>query len=147
MRMLATALVFALAACSPPSGSAPSTTTTEPTATAAFGVTAAQLGGQWSFGRDCGLSDLVFTDSDVSYYDYADPSNVISYVGAYAITGDHVAMTLHRLDAQGAPTGNALSYTLDIAAPVTTNLAGHFGPARGAMHDINAKQCAYEDRE
>ncbi|MFT3726417.1 MAG: hypothetical protein QM759_01130 [Terricaulis sp.] len=153
-RLFAVAVMCAVAACTQPSAppaAAPETTTVaESAATPAastVSVDAKALGGEWSFGRDCGLSDLVFTNTSVSYYDYADQSNVVSYSGTWAIEGgNHVALTLHRLDAHGAPTGEALSYNLDVTAPITTDLTGTFGQP-GAMRDINAKRCANEDRE
>jgi hypothetical protein len=58
-----------------------------------------------------------------------------------------VVLSLHRLDAQGAPSGAALMYNLDLSAPVAADLAGGFGPAGGRMQNINAKRCANEERE
>lgn len=151
-QILIAAFVVALAACSPPA--APSDTSTDTVAdssaaeTAAFTVEAAQLGGQWSFDRSCGLYELVFTDTGVDYYDYSDPAHVISYNGTWAIAGNsHVELAVRRLDAQGAPTGDTLTYNLDVTAPITTDLAANFGPAGGPVRAINAKQCAFEDRE
>jgi len=116
-------------------------------------VTAAELGGQWSFDRTCGQYELVFTNASVSYYDYADPGHVISYDGPYTVAGDHVVITVRRLDDHGAPSGDPVTYNLNITAPIAAapaeaDLVGSFGPAGGAMHDINAKRCdSAEDRE
>jgi len=148
-RLLVAALVCAVAACAPPAPPRATTTatTTSTPASAAFTINPDALGGMWSFGRDCGLSDLVFTKTSVSYYDYADQSHVVSYDGAWAIAPNNtVVLTLHRLDAHGAPTGAALTYNLNVTAPIGAYLTGTFGPA-GSLRDINAKQCANEDRE
>lgn len=157
MRQLIAAamLVCAVAACTPPAA-APSDTQTTATATvattstpapAAFTLDANALGGQWSFARDCGLFDLVFTKTGVSYYDYSNHENVVSYDGTWTIAPNNsVVLTLHRLDAQGAPTGDALTYNLNVTAPISPDLTGTFGPP-GSLRDINAKQCANEDRE
>src|SRR5689334_24730079 len=103
MRLLAAALISALAACSPPSAPA------EPPQGAAAGSSGAgrveaptftlaseTVVGQWSFDRSCGLYDLVFSADDAAnYYDYTDESHVVSYAGHWTTT-DHnrVVMTL-----------------------------------------------------
>ena len=157
MRLLAAVLVLALAGCSPPSNSASDPPPTRPAEAnaarvtratgAAPAITPSQLGGQWSFDRNCGLYDLVFTNDDATYYDYSDPSHAIGYDGPYTIAGNRVVLTMRRLDGRGAPSGDPVTYNLDVSAPVTSDLVGHFGPAGGAAHDIDAKKCANEDRE
>lgn len=148
MRILFGALVLALAACG--QSATPTETTTQPAAEVpatpapTFVVDPVAFGGMWSFTRNCGGADLVITNRDATYYDYTDPSNAIAYVGPYAITGNHVVLTLHRLDAHGAPSGDPLVYNLDVSAPVTSDLHAQFGLAGGEMHEINAKQCAGE---
>jgi len=149
MRIVICALVVALAACG--QAAAPAETTTQPAAATpaaaappVFTVDPVAFGGMWSFSRNCGGADLVVTNRDATYYDYTDPSNAIAYVGPYAITGNHVVLTLHRLDAHGAPSGDPLVYNLDVSEPVTSDLHAQFGPAGGAMREINAKQCAGE---
>ncbi len=143
MRTLIAASVLMLAACGQTGAPAATETTETPAAAtpAAFTVDPASLGGMWSFGDGCGRSDLVVTNRDATYYDYTDPTNVISYAGPYAITDNHVVMTMHRLDAHGAPTGDPIAYTLDVSAPITEDLHAQFGTP-GAMREINAKQCA-----
>jgi len=105
-------------------------------------VKAAALVGQWSFDRSCGLYDLVFTATNVSFFDYANPSNVISYDGVWEIGADNrVTLTLRRLDGRGAPNGEALLYYLDVTGPAP-DLVGNFGQAGAAARAINAKRCA-----
>jgi hypothetical protein len=149
MRLIVATFALALAACTPPSTNADapadSATAADSAVTpTAVSVDAALLGGMWSFERSCGKSDLVFTNTGATFYDYTDPNNVIAYNGTFAIAGgNHVELLLHRLD-NGSPTGPALTYNLDVTAPVTADLVGTFGPAGGAAQTINAKQCASE---
>jgi len=157
MRIIVAAFALALVACSPPSGSASGsasstsatdTSASSPGAALAVAVTAAQLGGQWSFDRTCGMYELVFTNDNVSLYDYSDPSHAISYVGPYTIAGNRVVLTVQRLDANGTPGGQPITYNLDVTAPVMADLVGQFGAAGGEMRAINAKRCDNaEDRE
>ena len=155
MRFVVAFVLFAVASCSPAaSGSSGSAFTVATTAASpstavalAVAVRADQLSGQWSFDRSCGLYDLVFTNDSVSYYDYSDQSHVVSYAGPYTIVGNHVVITVRRLDAQGAPSGDPVTYNLDITAPLAADLVGRFGLAGSAMREINAKQCPSEDRE
>lgn len=152
MRLIVAALALALAACTPPSTTveAPADSAaaaTDSAAAPAFITDAAQIGGMWSFDRSCGRSDLVFTNTGADYYDYTDPNHVIQYNGTFAIAGgNHVELLLHRLD-DGSPTGPAVTYNLDLTAPVTADLAGTFGAAGGPTQTINAKQCASEVHE
>ncbi len=153
MRLIVAALALALAACTPPSTTAEApadsaAAATDSAAAPAFITDAAQIGGMWSFARVCGGADLIFTLTDATYYDYTDPNAAITYNGTFAIAGgNHVELLLHRLDANGSPTGPALTYNLDLTAPVTADLVGTFGPAGGPTQTINAKQCASEVRE
>jgi hypothetical protein len=160
-RIAAPIVVFAVAACSPagappaPAQSATAASTPAAVSTgsdraqsAGFTLQPAALAGQWSFDRGCGLYDLVFNNDSVSYFDYADPSHVVSYAGVWtAGANNRVQLSLHRLDAAGAPSGAALIYNLDVTAPVAADLTGGFGPAGGAVRNISAKKCASEDRE
>jgi hypothetical protein len=152
MRLIAAGFILIAAACSPGGATTATSTvmsaaTVEATAVPALVVTAVQLGGQWSFDRSCGLYDLIFTNTSVEYYDYTDPSHVVSYIGSYAVTGSSVALTLRRLNGHGEPSGDPVSYTLEVTAPPSIDLAGRFGRTSGDVHYINAKQCANEDRE
>ncbi len=156
MRMAAAAFLLALAACSPPSapaapahGAASGSVGAGPVATTAFRLEADALLGRWSFDRSCGLYDLVFeANGSVSYFDYADASHVVSYAGRWTI-GDHnrVVLSLHRLGGDGAPTGDAITYNLDVSEPVADDLIGQFGAQGGDMRAITAKRCPEEDRE
>ena len=161
MRMAIAACVFALVACSPPS-SHPGAMAEPPDqdATAgssgaarveapAFALETEAIVGRWSFDRSCGLYDLVFNaDASANYYDYTDEQHVVSYAGRWT-SGDHnrVVISLHRLGETGAPTGDALTYTLDVSDPVTDDLIGQFGRAGGDMRAIIAKRCPEEDRQ
>lgn len=146
MRFTFVAACLALAACTPPA--AETTTATTAREAPAIQVTPTALGGQWSFDRACTQFNLVFTNTSVSYSDFADPAHVVSYDGPWSITdGDSVVLSLRRLDAQGAPTGETLTYNLELTQASTTDLVGTFGPAGGPMQPINAKQCAFENHE
>lgn len=155
MRIIVAAFALALAACSPPSTStsdqastSAETSASSAAAAPAVAVTAQELGGQWSFDRTCGMYELVFTNDNASYYDYADPSHAISYVGPYTIAGNRVVLTVQRLDDHGTPGGQPITYNLDVTAPVAADLVGQFGAAGGEAHAINAKRCdSAEDRE
>lgn len=157
MRLLAAALMFALAACSPPSapvepppqGAAAVSSGAGRVEAPAFTLASEAVAGQWSFDRSCGLHDLVFSaDATANYYDYTDQSNVVSYAGRWA-AADHnrVVMTLRRLGADGAPSGDDLTYNFDVSDPVTDDLIGRFGQSGGDIRNITAKRCPEEDRE
>jgi hypothetical protein len=155
MRLLAAAMMFALAACSPPSApAAPSQGATPGSSGAgrveapAFTLASEAIVGQWSFDRSCGLYDLVFSaDGAANYYDYADESHVVSYAGRWAADDNRVVLTLRRLGADGAPPGGALTYNFDVSDPVIDDLIGRFGQAESDMRNITAKRCPEEDRE
>ena len=157
MRLLAAALMFALAACSPPS--APAEPPPQDAAAGSngagrveapmFTLASETIVGEWSFDRSCGLYDLVFSaDGAANYYDYTDESHVVSYAGRWLAT-DHnrVVMTLRRVGADGAPSGAALTYDFDVSDPVTDDLIGRFGQAESEMRNITAKRCPQEDRD
>jgi hypothetical protein len=157
MRLLAAALISALAACSPPSapaepppqGAAAGSSGAGRVEAPTFTLASEAVVGQWSFDRSCGLYDLVFSAGGVAnYYDYADESHVVSYAGRWA-AADHnrVVMTLRRLGGDGAPSGEALTYIFDVSDPVTDDLVGRFGQAESDMRNITAKRCPEEDRE
>lgn len=160
MRMLAPALVFALAACSPPSGGANTATTTASAPPAAnatpsvarqtFTLQTEAVVGYWSFDRTCGLYDLVFhADANVDYFDYSDPSHVVSYGGQWSeeLENNRVTLSLQRLDAEGHLTGAPIAYVLDIITPPGDDLNGRFGRADGTYGvDVHAKHCPQEDR-
>jgi hypothetical protein len=161
MRMAIAACVFALVACSPPSSppqnrAEPTTETTTSGSSGAERVAAPALAlggeavvGRWSFDRSCGLYDLVFnTDATVNYYDYADEQHVVSYAGRWArAVHNRIVMSLHRLAETGAPTGEALTYALNVSDPVSDDLIGQFGPVGRGMRAITAKRCPQEDRQ
>jgi hypothetical protein len=158
MRCEIVAFAVALAACgqsTPPPP--PSTAPADDAAAGASGVgnapqadftlDPATLGGQWSFDRSCGLYDLVFSNGEVSYYDYSDASAAISYAGTWTIDGHRVALALHRLDPQGAPTGPALDYALDVKDAIANDLIADFGREGQTFEPVNARRCELEDRE
>jgi hypothetical protein len=156
MRLLAAALMFALAACSPPSapaeppqGAAAGSSGAGRVEASAFTLASDAIVGQWSFDRSCGFYDVVFNaNATANYYDYTDQSHVVSYTGRWA-AADHnrVVMTLRRLGADGAPSGDDLTYNFDVSDPVTDDLIGRFGQSGGDIHNITAKRCPEEDRE
>lgn len=116
-------------------------------ATIAVPVDPTALGGQWAFDRSCGLYDLVFTNGDVSYYDYSDAAMAVSYAGAWAIDAQRVSLALRRLDSEANPRGETLNYVLEVKAPITNDLAAEFGREGETPHAINARRCELEDRE
>jgi hypothetical protein len=155
MRMFA-AVLFLLAACSPPSapaqpapqGATAGSTGAGRVESTVFTLEPQAIVGRWSFDRSCGLYDLVFNaDNSVDYYDYADESHVVSYGGRWSADHNRIALTLHRLNDSGAPSGDALAYAFDVSEPVTGDLIGAFGPDGGDMRNITAKRCPEEDRD
>ena len=107
------------------------------------------LVGLWSFSRDCGLYDLVFEPEAATYYDYSDASAVVTHKGTWAAAdSNRVVLTTHRLGPDGAPTGDAETYNIDVSDPVTDDLIGHFARADGSEpRDLTAKRCPDEDRD
>ena len=156
MRLVVAAFVLALGACSPPSApTAPSSAVLAAaggearTAAPSFVVARESVVGQWSFDRTCGLYDLVFgADGNVDYFDYADHSHVLSYVGRWAMA-DHnrIAMTVRLRGPDAAPTGDERTYAFDVAGPIADDLNGRFGEAGGPSNAITAKRCPEEDRD
>jgi hypothetical protein len=115
-----------------------------------FTLEAEALVGLWSFERDCGLYDLVFAaDDGASYYDYRADGAVVSYRGAWATADNNrVVLTLRRLGPDGAPTGDAQIYNVDVAAPVTDDLIGRMTLADGSdAREFTARRCPEEDRD
>ncbi|MBS0385923.1 MAG: hypothetical protein JSS00_11300 [Proteobacteria bacterium] len=155
MRIAAIALVLALCGCGPspaPAEPAPHGVGRAGAGGAeapVFAVESAALVGRWSFDRSCGLYDLVFNaDNTAGYYDYSDEAHVVSYAGRWsAAEHNRIVLTLRRLNDSGAPSGEALTYKLDVAAPVANDLIGRFGPSVGDTRAITAKRCPEEDRE
>lgn len=154
MRFVTAVFVFALVACSPPNGAPPDP---RPPA-ASSGVSSIEastmaidpqvLLGQWSFDRSCGVYDLVFNaDNEALYFDYSDPSAVVSYAGQWSVAGNRIVLTVNKSGEEGSQLGPVTTYNFDVSAPVTDDLVGSFGMANGATHNINAKRCPQEDRE
>lgn len=156
MRLLIPALVLAFAACSPPAAPArPQESVTAQTSsaprseTSALAISTEAVAGQWSFDRSCGLYDLVFdADGGVDYYDYADHSHVLSYVGRWAIE-DHnrIVLTVRLRGPDAAPTGDARTYALEVSEPIADDLVGRFGEAGAEGVAISARRCPDEDRD
>ena len=155
LRLPAAALMSALTVCSPPSAPAEPPPGDAAGSSAgrveapAFSLASEAIVGQWSFDRSCGLYDLAFSaDGAANYYDYADESHVVSYAGRWAAS-DHnrLVMSLRHLGADGAPSGEAVTYNFDVSDPVTDDLIGRFGQAERDMRNITAKRCPDEDRE
>jgi hypothetical protein len=159
---VATALMLALAACSPPSGAsgpaaAGDVAQSQATATApniapqSFSLQTEAVVGSWSFDGSCGLYDLVFhANANVDYFDYSDQSHVASYGGQWAedLPNNRVTLTLQRLDGEGHLTGQPIDYVLDIITPPNEDLNGRFGRADGTVGvNIHAKRCPQEDRD
>jgi hypothetical protein len=154
MRFITAALVLTLAACSPQAPAAPSTSSVSaasspaPAASAQPALDASALQGQWSFDRTCGVYDLVLNaGNEALYFDYADPSQVVSYAGRWAIAGNRIVLTVNKSGEEGSQLGETVTYNLDVSAPVTDDLMGSFGRANGETRSINAKRCPQEDRE
>ncbi len=156
MRIAAIILALALAACgAQPVAEAPQDASAGSTGVGnvpdqAFTLEAEALIGLWSFDRTCGLYDLVFDEQDlVQYYDYTTtPGNVISYRGAWETADNNrVVLNVRRIDMENEPTGDAVTFNLDVGATVTDDLIGAFGPAGGPARDITALRCPDEDRE
>ena len=153
MRFIAAALLLTIAGCSPPS-SAPTTISAQaaaPTQAASAAGPAADARavlGQWSFDRSCGVYDLVFNPNDeVLYFDYSNPSQVVSYAGRYSTAGNRIVLTVNESGEEGSELGPTVIYNIDLSAPVTDDLAGAFGAAGKETRLINAKRCLEEDRE
>jgi hypothetical protein len=150
--------VLAAAACGQTAAPAPDTPTDARAGSSGAGsvpdtpftLEAEALVGLWSFERDCGLYDLVFAaDDSANYYDYRDDSAVVSYRGAWATADNNrVVLTLRRVDMNNAPTGETLTYNLDVSAPVTDDLIGRMTLADGSdLREFTARRCPEEDRD
>ena len=151
--VLVAAALFVLAACGAPTEGAstePAASTTA-SAPADFTLESEAVVGQWSFDRTCGVYDIVlYADANADYFDYADSGHVTSYGGQWTedVTTKRVTLEVRLLDAENRATGDPITYTLDITAPVTDDLIGHFARADGAgAREINALRCPEEDRE
>ena len=106
--------------------------------------------GLWSFARHCGDYDLVFqADGEAHHYIVSPEGMTTSFKGTWATAANNrVVLTMRRLGADGAPAGDAITYNLDVAAPVTDDLVGPFARADGAAaQDITARRCPEEDRD
>lgn len=159
-RIVAAVFVLALVACGPPGTpwrtpseqDRPATPSAVPPSRVPFTLDRQALLGAWSFDRSCGLYELVFTDeatpSSVLYYEYVDGSNAVEHSGTFALApNNRVVLSTHAVDAHNQPVGEAETYNLDVTNPITNDLTGTFGPAGGAMLNINAKRCPEEDRD
>jgi hypothetical protein len=148
MRILVAALAAALAACTPPDAPQPADPADAAVAAAPFAMESEALVGLWSFERHCGDYDLVFAaDGGAEHHVVSAEGMATSYAGAWTTADNNrVVLTLQRLDANGARSGEAITYNLDVAAPVTDDLVGHFARADGAeARAINARRCPEED--
>ena len=114
-----------------------------------FTLEAEALVGLWSFDRTCGNYDLVFTaDGGAQHYAVADDGMTTSHAGSWATAeNNRVVLTMRQLDAEARPAGEALTYHLDVAAPVTGDLMGDFGRDGAAATAITARRCPEEDRD
>jgi hypothetical protein len=156
MRTIVAALALVLAACTPPAQTAESPQDASAGSSGVgavpeqpFTLESEALVGLWSFERHCGDYDLVFeADSDAHHYVMSPEGMVTSYAGSWATADNNrVVLTLHRLGADGAR-GEAITYNLDVAAPVTDDLIARFARADGAeARDITARRCPEEDRD
>jgi len=151
---LVAAALLALAGCGAPTSSdtgAAETTPSASTTPAGFTLESEAVVGQWSFDRTCGVYDIVlYADANADYFDYDASGHVTSYGGQWTedLATKRVTLEVRRLDAENAATGDPITYTLDITAPVTDDLVGHFARADGAgAREINALRCPEEDRE
>lgn len=146
--------LLVLAACGAPTTS--DTGAAEPSTAASttpgdFALESEAVVGQWSFDRTCGVYDIVlYADANADYFDYAESGHVTSYGGQWTedVTSKRVTLEVRLLDAENRATGDPITYTLDITAPVTDDLVGNFARADGAgAREINARRCPEEDRE
>lgn len=158
MRIAAIVLALALAACgaqpaaegdAAPQDVSAGSTGAERIPTEPFTLEPEALIGLWGFDRSCGLYDLVFDAQDlVQYYDYRDESSVVSHRGSWSTADNNrVVLTVRRIDMENEPTGDPLTFHLDVTSPVTDDLTGVFGPAGGPTQDIAARRCPDEDRD
>lgn len=152
--VFAAAALLVLASCGAPTSSetgTAATTTAASTTSADFTLESEAVVGQWSFDRTCGVYDIVlYADANADYFDYAESGHVVSYGGQWTedVTTKRVTLEVRRLNAENTATGDPITYTLDITAPVSDDLVGHFARADGAgARDINALRCPEEDRE
>lgn len=114
-----------------------------------FTLESEALVGLWSFDRSCGNYDLVFAaDGRVQHYVVSDEGMTTSYIGTWATAdGNRANLTLRVLNSEGAPSGDVLTYNLDVAAPVMDDLMGDFGRDGAAATGITARRCPEEDRD
>ena len=138
MRFALVAAVL-LAACSPPAS------TTEDAGSAGVGQVAAEgftmapeaLVGTWSFDRSCASGDgmTLRADNTASFDEWGS--------GTWATAdGNRIILSLERHEPGVGPTGEHVTYHLDVAAPVTNDLSGRLARDDGSEpRVINARRC------
>jgi hypothetical protein len=135
----ALAAAFLLAACSPPAA------TTEETGSTGLGQVAAEgfnmapeaLVGTWSFDRSCASGDgmTLRADNTASFDQWGS--------GTWATAdGNRIILSLERHEPGEGPTGEHVTYHLDVAGPVTDDLVGQFARDDGTdQRSISARRC------
>src|SRR5262249_32868565 len=103
---------------------------------------------QWSFDRTCGVYDLILNaGNEALYFDSADPAQVGSYAGQWAIAGNRIVLTVNKSGEEGSQLAEGVTSTFEVSAPGPDDLVRSFGHEKGEMRSINAKRCPQEDRE
>jgi hypothetical protein len=154
MRIVIIAMIAFLAACGQPQPETPDDASAGSSGVGrvpevAFTLESEALVGLWSFDRVCGNYDLVLrADGGADHYEVSSEGMVTSYAGTWATTDNNrVVLTLRLLDAQAQPTGETLTYNLNVEAPVTDDLIGDFVREGGVPLAITARRCPEEDRD
>lgn len=134
----AAALILLVAACGP---SAPTedagSNSVGGIAAAGFEMEPEALVGTWSFDRSCASGDgmILRADGAASYDEWGQ--------GTWATAeGNRVVLSLERHEPGVGPTGEQVTYYLDVAAPVTDDLSGVLARDDGTeQRGVSALRC------
>lgn len=135
---IAAALILFVASCGP---SAPredvGSNGVGDIAAAGFEMEPEALVGIWSFDRTCASGDgmILRADGAASYDEWGQ--------GTWATAeGNRVVLSLERHEPGVGPTGEQVTYYIDVAAPVTDDLSGVLARDDGTeQRGVNARRC------
>ncbi|MBY0563287.1 MAG: hypothetical protein K2P58_03790 [Hyphomonadaceae bacterium] len=142
MRNAVLTLLACLAACGQPRSTAPQDASAGASgvgrvAEAAFVLEPEAMVGIWSFDRSCASGDgmILHADGRASYDEWGE--------GTWATADENrVVLTLSRIEPGLGPTGETLTYNIDVAAPVTDDLIGQLARPDGSEpRGLNALRC------
>jgi len=131
MRVLAFVTLLALAACGQPSGGDPKGEEGAAAPSGGVAFESEALVGVWSFDRTCASGDGMRLNADgtATFDEWGE--------GAWSVRDPgHAVLTLREQDPGAGATGRTVTYTLEVTAPVTDELAGVL--VRGDAEEVRA---------